>query len=50
MAQLCVRVPDEMKEELEKAASADKRSVAFIVKEAIQEYLNKLNLVQNKEN
>ena len=46
MAQLSIRVPDEMKEKLEKVASADERSVAFVVKKAIQEYFNKID---NKE-
>ena len=40
MAQLSVRVPDEMKAQLEKIALADKRSVAFVVKEAIQQFLD----------
>jgi predicted DNA-binding protein len=42
MAQLSIRVPDEMKEELEKIAKEERRSVAFIVKEAIQQYLNSI--------
>ena len=46
MAQLSIRVPDEMKEKLEKVASADERSVAFVVKKAIQEYFDKID---NKE-
>ena len=40
MAQLSIRVPDEMKEELERIATEDRRSVAFVVKEAIQKYLD----------
>lgn len=46
MAQLSVRVPDDMKERLEEEATKDRRSVAFIVKEAIQNYFNE---VDNKE-
>lgn len=48
MAQLSIRVPDEMKEELEKIAKEERRSVAFIVKEAIQQYLNSI-IVREEE-
>lgn len=40
MAQLSVRIPDEMKKQLEQIALADSRSVAFVVKKAIQQYLD----------
>ena len=46
MAQLSIRVPDEMKEELEVIAKEERRSVAFIVKEAIQQYLEKIKVKQ----
>lgn len=48
MAQLSIRVPDEMKEKLEKVASADERSVAFVVKKAIQDYFDKLDTQKEK--
>lgn len=41
-AQLSVRISDEMKERLEKAAQEDRRSVSFVVKEAIQKYLDEI--------
>ena len=40
MTQLSIRVPDEMKKELEEIAEKDSRSVSFIVKKAIEDYLN----------
>ena len=48
MKQLSIRIPDEIKESLEKVASADQRSVSFIVKEAITQYLEKIEKL-NKE-
>ena len=50
MAQLSIRVPDEMKEELERIATEDRRSVAFVVKEAIQKYLDSVEVKEEQEN
>ena len=47
-AQLSIRVPDEMKEQLEKVAEQDDRSVAFVVKKAIQNYLD--TILNEEEN
>ena len=49
MAQLSVRIPDNMKEQLEKIAAEDSRSVAFVVKKAIQQYLDGMKVCQDKE-
>lgn len=50
MAQLSIRVPDEMKEELEQIATANRRSVAFLVKEAIEDWLKQHQITNNEEN
>ena len=39
MAQFSFRLPDEMKEELEEIAKKERRSVSFILKDAIEFYL-----------
>lgn len=51
MAQvLNVRVPDEMKERLEEEAKKDERSVAFIVRIAIQKYFESIDKEKKEEN
>ena len=49
MTQLSIRVPDEMKKELEEIAEKDSRSVSFIVKKAIEDYLNQQKEEEEKE-
>ena len=39
MAQFSFRLPDEMKEKLEEIAKEERRSVSFILKDAIEYYL-----------
>lgn len=50
MAQLNVRIPDEMKEALQKRALEDERDVSFIVRKAISFYLEEMNkkIVEDK--
>ena len=40
MAQINVRIPDEMKEELDKIAVEEERKVSWVVRKAIQQYLD----------
>lgn len=49
MAQLNVRIPDEMKVKLEKRAESCRRSVAFIVRDAIEAYFNQLEDIDRPE-
>ncbi len=50
MAQFSIRIPDEMKEELEKIASKNERSLSFIVKKAIEQYLKQVNKEKECQN
>ena len=51
MAQLNVRVPDELKEALQKKALEDERDMSFLVRKAIIYYLEEMNkkVSENKE-
>lgn len=46
MAKITVIIPDEMKEGLDKTAVKEERNLSWVVRKAIQEYLDK----QSKEN
>lgn len=46
MAQITVRIPDEDRDKLEQIAQEEDRKISYIVRRAIQEYLDK----QSKEN
>ena len=39
MAKICVILPDEMKEEIDKVAKEQDRNLSWIVRKAIEEYL-----------
>ena len=39
MAKICVILPDEMKEEVDKVAKEQDRNLSWIVRKAIEEYL-----------
>jgi predicted transcriptional regulator len=43
MAKICVNLPDDDKEAIEKLAAADERNISWIVRKAIQEYLKAHN-------
>lgn len=40
MAQLSLRLPDEMKEKLEEIAKKDDRSLSYVIKKAIEYYFD----------
>lgn len=40
MAKICVILPDEMKEEVDKVAKEQDRNLSWIVRKAIEEYLS----------
>ena len=41
MAKICVILPDETKEEIEKIAKEQERNLSWVVRKAIEEYLSK---------
>lgn len=41
MAKICVILPDEMKEEIDKVAKEQERNLSWVVRKAIEEYLSK---------
>ena len=45
MAKICVILPDEMKEEIDRIAKEQDRNLSWIVRKAIEEYL----LTQDKQ-
>ena len=45
MAKICVILPDEMKEEIDRIAKKQDRNLSWIVRKAIEEYL----LTQDKQ-
>lgn len=49
MAQVCCRIPDENREKLEKIAAADRRSLSFVINDAIEFYLSKVEKVEAEE-
>lgn len=46
MAQITVRISDEDRDKLEKIAQEEDRKISYIVRRAIQEYLNGLQAVK----
>ena len=46
MAQITVRIPDEDRDKLEQIAQKEDRKISYIVRRAIQEYLNGIQAVK----
>ena len=44
MAKMSINLPDEMKEEIKKAGKEEDRDMSWIVKKAIEEYLERRKL------
>lgn len=47
MARITVIIPDEMKEAIDKKAELEDRNLSWVVRKAIQEYLDKENKKEN---